>query len=276
MTNRPKICKILGYVTIGVREGFHGLTPEDPMSKVFLIASGKGGTGKTMFAVNFGALLSAEGKRVALIDMDLGMRNMDLYLGMENRVVFNIMDVLTGICKLNKALLKVRGFDNLYFIAASPRKDERRITARHMQALCDILERYFDYIIIDCGAGIGEPLEASVGAAEQAIIVTEPEIASLRDADTLASWLLDHGMRDSWMVVNKVDVDLIQEGIVPDMMSIVNNTTTPIAGFIRMDKNIRISTNRGVPVATQTGTPLHQLLQQIADRIISQDAQPAF
>ena len=148
MTNCPKICKILRYVIIGVREGFRGLTPEDPMSKVFLIASGKGGTGKTMFAVNFGALLSAEGKRVALIDMDLGMRNMDLYLGMENRVVFNIMDVLTGICKLNKALLKVRGFDNLYFIAASPRKDERRITARHMQALCDILERYFDYIII--------------------------------------------------------------------------------------------------------------------------------
>ena len=226
--------------------------PEDPMSKVFLIASGKGGTGKTMFAVNFGALLAAGGKRVALIDMDLGMRNMDLYLGMENRVVFNIMDVLSGICKLNKALLKVRGFDSLYFMAAPPRKDERRITSRHMKALCDILEKYFDYIIIDC-------------------VVTEPEIASLRDADTLASWLLDHGLRDSWMIVNKVDMDLIQEGIVPDMMSIVNNATTPIAGFIQMDKNIRISTNRGVPVATQTGTPVHQLLQEISERITSQE-----
>ena len=245
--------------------------PEDPMSKVFLIASGKGGTGKTMFAVNFGALLAAGGKRVALIDMDLGMRNMDLYLGMENRVVFNIMDVLSGICKLNKALLKVRGFDSLYFMAAPPRKDERRITSRHMKALCDILEKYFDYIIIDCGAGIGEPLEASVEVADQAVIVTEPEIASLRDADTLASWLLDHGLRDSWMIVNKVDMDLIQEGIVPDMMSIVNNATTPIAGFIQMDKNIRISTNRGVPVATQIGTPVHQLLQEISERITSQE-----
>lgn len=96
------------------------------MGKVFLIASGKGGTGKTMFAVNFGALLANQGKRVALIDMDLGMRNMDLYLGMENRVVFNIMDCLQGICRLNKALLKVNGFDSLYFMAASPRKDVDR------------------------------------------------------------------------------------------------------------------------------------------------------
>ena len=240
------------------------------MGKVFLIASGKGGTGKTMFAVNFGVLLAESGKRVALIDMDLGMRNMDLYLGMENRVVFNIMDVMTGICRLSKALIKVRGFENLYFMAATPRKDERRITPRHMVALCDILKKYFDYIIIDCGAGIDTPLEAAAAAAKYGIIVTEPEYAALRDADTVATWLLDHGVKYSCMVVNKVDVDLIQEGVIPDVASIVNNTSTPVVGFIQMDRNVRISTNRGTPIVCKKGTEMEENLRNIADRIAEQ------
>lgn len=238
------------------------------MGKVFLIASGKGGTGKTMFAVNFGVLLATGGKRVALIDMDLGMRNMDLYLGMENRVVFNIMDVMSGICRINKALLKVSGFDDLYFMAASPRKDDRRITAKHMTALCSILRKYFDYIIIDCGAGIGEPLEASAPAADQVIIVTEPEVASLRDADTLAGWLLEQGIHDTCLIINKIDVDLIREGVIPDIGYIVNNTATPVAGFIQMDRNIRISTNRGVPIVCSKGTEIEENLRNISQHLV--------
>lgn len=237
------------------------------MGKVYLVASGKGGTGKTMFAVNFGVMLADAGKRVALIDMDLGMRNMDLYLGMENRVVFNIMDVMTGICRLNKAMLKVNGFDSLYFMAASPRKDDRRITARHMEALCEALKKYFDYVIIDCGAGISQPLEAAAAAADEVILVTEPEIAALRDADTLAYWLMDSGVRDICMIVNKIDVDLIQEGVIPDAVYIVNNTTTPVAGFIQMDRNIRISTNRGVPAVCKKGTELEENFRKITTYI---------
>ena len=243
------------------------------MGKVFLVASGKGGTGKTMFAVNFGALLAGSGKRVALIDMDLGMRNMDLYLGMENRVVFNIMDVMSGICRLNKAMMKVGGFDSLYFMAASPRRDDRRITARHMTALCDILRKYFDYIVIDCGAGMGDALEVSAAAADEVIIVTEPEIAALRDADTLASWLMDQGIRETCMVVNKVDVDLIQEGVVPDVSYIVNNTTTPVAGFIQQDRSIRISTTRGIPIVCKEGTEIERNLRSIAEHIISPEGE---
>lgn len=242
------------------------------MGKVFLIASGKGGTGKTMFAVNFGAILADSGKRVCLIDMDLGMRNMDLYLGMESRVVFNIMDVMTGVCRLNKALLKVKGFESLYFMAASPRKDERRVTGKHMTVLCDVLKKYFDYIIIDCGAGIGEPLEVSTAAAERAIIVTEPEFAALRDADTLTGWLLEHGIHDTCMIINKIDVDMMQEGVSPDVTYLVNNTTTPIAGFIEQDRNIRISTNRGVPIVCKEGTETEQNLRNIARHITEQDS----
>jgi len=224
-----------------------------------------------MFAVNFGVLLARSGKRVALIDMDLGMRNMDLYLGMENRVVFNIMDVMSGICKLNKAMLKVNGFDNLYFMAASPRKDDRRITSKHMQAMCDAMRKYFDYIIIDCGAGMGEPLEVSAAAAETVILVTEPEIAALRDADTLAAWLLDQGVRNTCMIINKIDVELMNEGVLPDVAFIVNNTTTPVAGFIQQDRNIRISTNRGVPIVCNQGTEIEENLRHITEHLTAQE-----
>lgn len=221
-----------------------------------------------MFAVNFSALLSRGGKRAVLIDMDLGMRNADLYLGMENRVVFNIMDVMSGICKLSKALLKVNGFDNLYFMAASPRKDDRRITGAHMTALCDILKKYFDYIVIDCGAGIEAGLEASAAAANHAVIVTEPEFAALRDADTLAGWLRDQGVDDICMVINKIDVELIQEGVDPDIAYMVNHTAAPVAGFIQMDRKIRISTSRGVPVVSNVGTEIEKNLQTISRQIV--------
>ena len=150
------------------------------MGKVILVASGKGGTGKTMFSVNMGATLAQRGYNVLLIDMDMGLRNMDLYLGMENRVVYNIMDVLSGICRISKAIIRVDGFSSLYFMAAAPRLDERDITPLHMAILCAKLREVFDYIIIDCPAGIGEMLEVSLEPADKAVIVTEPEFAASR------------------------------------------------------------------------------------------------
>ncbi|MFR4018121.1 MAG: AAA family ATPase, partial [Clostridia bacterium] len=114
------------------------------MGKVILVSSGKGGTGKTMFSVNLGAVLAQREKRVILIDLDMGLRNMDIYLGMENKVVYNIMDVVSGICRIKKAMIKVDGFDTLYFMAASPRRDDRDITPLHMEVLCSKLRRYFD------------------------------------------------------------------------------------------------------------------------------------
>ena len=111
------------------------------MGKVILVSSGKGGTGKTMFSVNLGAVLAQREKRVILIDLDMGLRNMDIYLGMENKVVYNIMDVVSGICRIKKAMIKVDGFDTLYFMAASPRRDDRDITPLHREVLCSKLRR---------------------------------------------------------------------------------------------------------------------------------------
>lgn len=238
------------------------------MEKVILVTSGKGGTGKTMFSVNLGAVLADLGRRVLLIDMDLGMRNMDLYLGMESRVVFNIMDVMNGICKLNKAILRVNGFDTLYFMAASPRKGDASITPERMRRMCEVLSQHFDHIIIDTGAGMDESIDIAAAAADTAVIITEPEIAALRDADTIAEHLRSRGVPDSCMVVNNVDIELVRAGILMDVNTIMNSTTTPVVGLIPTDREIRVSTSLGTPIACSDRGDLINSFRSIAGRIL--------
>ena len=240
------------------------------MGKVILVSSGKGGTGKTMFTVNLGSALAMKGKRVMLIDMDMGLRNMDIYLGMENRVVYNLMDVMSGICRIKKAMLKVSGFDTLYFMAASPRRDDRDITPLHMEILCSKLKRYFDYIIIDCPAGIGDAFDVALAPADKVIIVTEPEVASLRDADVTERYLQEKGKTDISFVVNKVKVELMRAGLVPGLQEIINMFKGPVIGLIQDDDNIHISTNKGIPIVCKQGTYIERNFMEIASRIMEQ------
>ena len=238
------------------------------MGKVLLVASGKGGTGKTMFSVNMGATLAQRGYNVLLIDMDMGLRNMDLYLGMENRVVYNIMDVISGICRISKAIIRVDGFSSLYFMAAAPRLDERDITPLHMAILCAKLKEVFDYIIIDCPAGIGEMLEVSLEPADKAVIVTEPEYAASRDAEMTERFLRDNGLTDIYVVLNRVNVELMREGYMPDLASVASCFTSPLVGIIQEDENIRISTNKGIPIVMKRGTYIEKNFVDIVAKII--------
>ena len=238
------------------------------MGKVILVASGKGGTGKTMFSVNMGTVLAQRGYNVLLIDMDMGLRNMDLYLGMENRVVYNIMDVLSGICRISKAIIRVDGFSSLYFMAAAPRLDERDITPLHMEILCAKLREVFDYIIIDCPAGIGEMLEVSMEPADKAVIVTEPEFAASRDADMTERFLHEKGLDDTCVVLNRVNVELMREGFMPDLATVTSSFTSPLVGIIQEDDNIRISTNKGIPIVMKRGTYIEKNFVDIVAKII--------
>lgn len=238
------------------------------MGKVILISSGKGGTGKTMFSVNMGAILAQQGCKVMLMDMDMGLRNMDLYLGMENKVVYNIMDVVSGICRIKKAMIKVSGFDNLFFMAASPGRDDRDITPLHMEVLCRKLGKYFDYIIIDCPAGIGDMLDVAITAADTAVIVTEPDASALRDADITERYLQDHGIDNIGIVVNKVKASLMNAGLIPGVSYIINSFKSPVVGIIQDDDNIHISTNKGIPIVCKRGTYIERNFREIVGRII--------
>lgn len=240
------------------------------MGKVILVSSGKGGTGKTMFSVNMGALLARQGHRVMLLDMDMGLRNMDIYLGMENKVIYNIMDVISGICRIKKAMLRVDGFNTLYFMAASPRRDDRDMTPLHMEVLCDKLRKYFDYIIVDCPAGIGELFDVAIAAADKVVIVTEPEVASLRDADTTERYLQEKGVKNTCFVINKVKVDLMRSDLVPQLSEIMHMFKNPVVGIIQYDDNIHVSTNVGIPIVCKSGTYIEQNFMDIVSRIMAE------
>lgn len=240
------------------------------MGKVILVASGKGGTGKTLFAANIGTLLALRNKKTVMIDMDLGLRNLDLYMGLENKVVYNVMDVLSGVCGIKKALIKDKRFDSLYLMAASPYKDNRDITPLHMQVLCEKLKAEFDYVIIDAPAGIGDGLEIAAAASDLAVIITEGEYASVRDADIVDSKLKDIGVKNVCCVINKVNAELMAMGAVPNITDITGRLHMKMIGFIQYDDNVYIATNRGVPIVFKPGTYIEKNFSNILDRIIEE------
>ncbi len=242
------------------------------MGEVILVASGKGGTGKTAVTANLGALLARRGYKVALLDMDMGMRNLDLYLGLENRVVYNIMDVLSGICKIKRALIKDRRFENLYLMSACPRKDNRDITPLHMEILCRKLKKDFDYILIDCPAGIGSGLDISMAGADRVLLVTEADVAAIRDADVLDRYVKQAGFRDTCYIVNKVRVELMNRHVIPDLREISEMLNSRMIGIIQFDDNIYISTNRGIPIVFKKNTYIEENFQNILTRLIRKEA----
>lgn len=238
------------------------------MGKVILIASGKGGVGKTVFASNAGAKLAQEGYKVVLIDMNMGLRNLDICLGLENKVVYDVADVLTGMCRIKQALIKDRRFPDLYLMSAPQNKQKAEITPLHMKVLCNKLRRNFDYIIIDAPAGIGEDLELAGAGADSAVIVTVPEYAAVRDADMLDQVLLNMGIKKRAYIINKVMANLICTGLVPSISDIAETMRPPMAGIIQYDENIHIAANNGLPIVYKEGTYIEKNFKKILDRII--------
>lgn len=240
----------------------------DKMGKTILIASGKGGTGKTMFTVNLGATLSNMGKKVLIIDMDLGLRNLDLYLGVENKVVYDVYDVMTGVCRIRQAVIQDKRFDNLYMMSASPNKEDGSLTPLHMKVLCDKLKAKYDYVLIDSPSGIDDNLTIASAGADMAIIVTNAEYSAIRDADALDRQLTQLGIEERYVVLNKIIADLINLGYAPSLMEVTEILRPPLIGAIQYDENILISTNLGVPIVLKEDTYIKANFEKIANRIV--------
>lgn len=240
------------------------------MGRVYLIASGKGGTGKSMFSVNFGATLARRGSSVVLVDMDLGLRNLDLYFGLENHVVYDVYDVLTGVCRIKQALIRDKRFDNLYMMAAPPSRDDGTLTPLHLQVLCEKLKNTYDYVIIDAPSGIDDGLVLASAGADAAILVTTPEYAALRDVDTLDRELLHLGIQERYVVLNKVIAEMMNAGYAPRLREVTAMLRPPLAGIIQYDENIQISTNLGVPIVLKPGTYIEENFRRITGRIVEQ------
>lgn len=238
------------------------------MGKVILVASGKGGVGKTMFASNAGAKLALQGHKVVLIDMNIGLRNMDISLGLENKVVYDVADVLLGVCRIKQALIKDRRFTDLYLMPASQNRQKAEITPLHMNVLCNKLKKNFDYIIIDAPAGVDENLEIAAAAADLAVIVTVPEYAAVRDADALDHLLMKLGIKKRTYVINMVKSNLISSGLIPSIAEIAETMRPEMVGIIQYDENIHIAANNGIPIVYKEGTYIEKNFTRIIKRIL--------
>ena len=159
------------------------------MGEVIVITSGKGGVGKTTTVANVGTALSLRGKKTVVLDADIGLRNLDVVMGLENRIVYDIVDVVEGVCKLKQALIKDKRFENLYLIPAAQTRDKNAVSPEQMKELCDQLRESFDYVLIDCPAGIERGFKNAIAGADRAIVITNPEVSAVRDADRIIGLL---------------------------------------------------------------------------------------
>lgn len=237
------------------------------MGKAIVVASGKGGTGKSMFTANLGVALSKQGQRVVIVDLDIGLRTLDLYLGIENNIVYDINDVLNGVCRIRQAIIKVKEYPGLSFMAASPLKPNGEITPLHVKVLADKLKEKYDYVIFDSPAGVDDGLLVASGGADMGIIILNPEYASIRNSALVEQVLKNQGINRVQYVINKIDLSLMEDGRAPSFAEVTRNIRDKVIGVIEEDQNVHISTNLGVPVAAIDGTYLAKSFQGIALRM---------
>ena len=244
------------------------------MSEVIVVTSGKGGVGKTTITANLSIALSKLGKKVIAIDTDIGLRNLDVVMGLENHIIYNIVDVIEGNCRLHQAIIKDRKHSNLYLLPSAQSKDKDAINPNQMVNLVEKLKTQYDYILIDCPAGIEQGFRNAIAAATTAVVVTTPEVSAIRDADRIIGLLEKDGMASIYLLVNKLRPDLVKKG---DMMSsedVSEILGSEIIGCINDDVNVVIATNRGealVDQNTSTGKSLTHIAEKLTGEKIYMD-----
>ena len=219
------------------------------MSEVIVITSGKGGVGKTTTSANIGTGLAILGKRTVLIDTDIGLRNLDVVMGLENRIVYNLVDVVEGNCRMKQALIRDKRYPNLYLLPSAQTRDKTAVSPEQMRKLTDDLRDEFDYILLDCPAGIERGFQNAIAGADRALVVTTPEVSAIRDADRIIGLLEAKQIRNLELIINRIRIDMVKRG---DMMSVEDVTEIlPIhlLGAIPDDEQVVIATNQGEPVA---------------------------
>ncbi len=237
------------------------------MGEVILLASGKGGVGKTTFTANLGATLALHGAKVVVVDLNMGLRNLDIYLGLENEVLFDVEDVVSGVCNIRKALIRDIRFPDLYLLSAAQYKEAFDVAPDQMKALCDKLRENFDIILIDGPVGVGDNLRLCSAGADRAIIMISPDYSAVRNGDMVDRKLQDFGIENRCYVVNMVKPELFGKNMVPDLGEIADIFRIPIAGIIQYDENIHIANNRGYPVVCKRDTYIAKNFDTMGERL---------
>ena len=218
------------------------------MTRIIVVTSGKGGVGKTTTTANIGAALARAGKKVALLDADFGLRNLDLLLGLENRVVYTAIDVINGDCRMDQALVKDRRNPNLVLMPAAQSRDKTAVSVEQMGQLIEQLAPKFDYVLIDCPAGIEQGFQNAIVKANEAIIVTTPDISAVRDADRVIGLLEASQIYATQLVVNRIRPEMVNANNMMSVDDVVEILSIPLLGVVPEDSEVIVSTNNGEPM----------------------------
>lgn len=237
------------------------------MGKVIVVTSGKGGVGKSTSTANLGTALAVLGRKVVVVDADVGLRNLDVIMGLESRVVYTSMDVLEGICELEQALVKDRRTKDLYLLAASQKNNKSDIQPEQMKKLCLELKETHDYVLVDSPAGIEQGFQNAAAGADDALIVTTPEVASVRDADRIIGLLQNMNIDDMHLIINRLAPDMVKTGDMMDPTDVTDILSIDLIGVVPDDKEILVSTNRGMPSTYNHKSDAGQAYKRIAQRL---------
>lgn len=240
------------------------------MSEVIVVTSGKGGVGKTTTTANVGTGLAQLNKKVIMIDTDIGLRNLDVVMGLENRIVYNLVDVIEGRCRLKQALIKDKKYPELCLLPSAQTRDKDSVTPEQMQQLVEELKQEFDYILLDCPAGIEQGFKNAIAGADRALVITTPEVSAIRDADRIIGLLEANEMKRIDLVVNRLRMDMVKRGDMMKVEDVCDILAVNLIGAVPDDEQIVVSTNQGEPLVG-SNTLAGQAYANISRRVAGEE-----
>ncbi len=241
-------------------------------ARVLTITSGKGGVGKTTLAANLGVALAMQGQRVVVIDADVGLRNLDVMLGLENRIVYDLVDVIEGRCRLRQAMVRDKRLSELFLLPAAQTRDKSAVQPNDMIHISDSLREQFDFILIDSPAGIEQGFRYAVAPADTILIVTNPEVPAVRDADRVIGLIEAEEQGPARLVINRIKPGLVRQGDMLDVSDVVELLSIDLIGVVPEDQAVLGAANRGQPLAfSEDGSRAGQAFHNIAQRLQGRD-----
>ncbi len=238
------------------------------MGEAIVITSGKGGVGKTTTSANIGTALALLGKKVCMVDTDIGLRNLDVVMGLENRIIYDLVDVIDGRCRLAQALIKDKRFDELHLLPAAQTKDKHAVSPESVRNVVLELKKDFDYVIIDCPAGIEQGFKNAVAGADHAIVVTTPENAAVRDADRIIGLLEAENIRGPKLIINRIRANMMKNGDMLGIDDICSVLAIDLLGIVPDDEYVIKSANSGEPTVMNPDSRASIAYRNIARRIL--------
>jgi len=240
-------------------------------ARIITITSGKGGVGKTTATANISVALAQLGQRVVCIDSDIGLRNLDVVLGLENRIVYDLVDVIEERCRIRQAMIKDKGFDDLYLIPAAQTRDKNAVSPSDMIALVDQITGEFDWILVDSPAGIERGFKNAIAPANEVIVITNPDVSAVRDADRIIGIIESEQKGPARLIINRLNPEMVNRGEMLDAEDVLDLLAIKLLGIVPEDETVIMSTNVGKPVVTREKSIAGQAFKNIARRLMGDE-----